>query len=316
MSEKPRINGGLAVASVLLSLMLWAVVYPQHLPAEKTRQLVAKVSYVGLPSSLIVTQQPTTLNVTATGPEEKLKAIDEDRLEFVVSLDKAKAGRNRYVATVTPPAYKDLFPTVESVPFVIEDLETKSMTVHVEPQGQLSDPVMAIDEYITDPSTVVASGPKSAIEELASAQVHFDLRDVQFGEANAKYVGVEPVLADGSVSALISIEPKVVKVTPTIAAAPVQKPVSISPQIGGSVADGFVMAGFSVSPNVATIRGPSRIVNSIIQLATDPIDIDGLTATKEFEVALRLPRGVTVTGKKTVKVRVLVNKSPEAASPP
>jgi YbbR domain-containing protein len=304
------------IASVLLSLMLWAAVYPSHIPAEKTRGLVAKVSYQDLPSNLIVTEMPDKINVYATGPMSRLATIDEDRLEFVVSLATAKPGRSRYVATVTPTAYAEFFPSTQSIPFVIDELVEKEMTITVEPQGQLGDPALAVDEYVPNPRSAVATGPKEQMAKLKTLRAAFDLRNFRIGDRTAQTSAIEPVLADGSVSDEITIQPKLAQVLPVISPAPISKPVNVLTQASVTVPEGYVTAGIETSPNTVTIRGSSRTVNSINQIATEPVTAQGITESKEFVVGLKVPRGVIVTGGvKTVKVKIIVNKIPEKTTP-
>ena len=312
--ESPKLNVGLLIASIALSIMLWLVVYPQNSPSLKQRSLAAKVSYVGLPPELVVTEYPSTLTVLATGTNNRLETIDEERIELVVSLASATPGRKRYQATITPSTYQQFFPTGEYVSFEIEEVATKSIDVTVEPQGQLDDPALAVDDFVSKPVQVVATGPKSQIESLKTARVLYDVRKIRLGESLSQFQSPDPILADGSVSETISFEPKLVEVMARIQTAPISKPTTLVAEVTGTVANGYVSAGIETSPNTVTIQGSSKIVNGINQLKTEPINIDGLTATKEYRVAVVIPRGVRIAGGlTTVRVRVIVNRDPDAA---
>jgi YbbR domain-containing protein len=67
----------------------------------------------------------------------------------------------------------------------------------------------------------------------------------------------------------------------------------VSPNIQpGTPAPGFALESLSVDPPTITITGLPEDLAEIGSILTEPISIDGLSASQTFEVALDLPDGV------------------------
>jgi YbbR domain-containing protein len=304
-------NVPLAIASLVLSFALWLYVYPQHLEDEDSRQISVKLSYSGLPPNMVVTDIPETILLTAKGDPKRLDEMAANKdLEAVVALAAAKPGRRRYPVTITPGKYRDFFPDRQTTPVESEQIATRTVSVEVETQGQFADPTLTLDDTLVDPPTVAVSGPKSLIERIAKARVPFDLRPITLAEKEPQYPAVEALFANGAVAEGVTLDPKIVKVTPIISSSPQQKQVSVVPTIAASPPVGFIMAGYEVSPPLVTIRGTSRALAGLTQISTDPVDITGVNKTTEFVVNLRVPQGIAVQGSRRAHVRVLINPAP------
>ncbi|CAN5509132.1 CdaR family protein [soil metagenome] len=305
----------LAIASLLLSLILWLYVFPQNLDENIPRQVSVKLSYTGLPDGMTVTRIPDTVLLTAKGEVKALDALVADpQLEAVVPLGAAKPGRQRYPVTITPGRYKDFFEERQYAWVETEEIATRKIAVEVETRGQLSDETLALDDALIDPPIVEVRGPRSVIDRIAKARVPFDLRAVTLTTRDPQYPAVEALFANGAVAENVSLDPKIVKVTPIVSSSPQQKQISILTQIISSPAVGYIMAGYEISPPLVSIRGSSRALAGITQISTEPLDISGITKTTEFTVNLKVPKGITVSGTRVVHVKVMVNPAPATNS--
>ncbi len=307
--KEPKVNGPLLVASVFISVLLWTIVYPQNLPDEATRPFSIPLTYEGLPPNLVITEVPDRIAARARGNKNKLDEIDEKRLEAIASLAEATPGRRRYPVTLLPPSYqRDFFGDDQfTAPFTIEEVVTRKLEVRVETLGQFNDNNVILDETLPDPGQVEASGPKSVIDRLATARVRLDLAKVDTVEPKSVFVGVEAVLADGSVPETVEVSPKLVKLTPILATAPQEKPVTVVANIRGTPAAGFSSAGYEITPKQVTLRGRSLTLASVTRVTTQPVDLTGIDKTTTFTVGLRVPAGTSLVGTRTVRVRVLIN---------
>jgi YbbR domain-containing protein len=306
--ERAKLNWPLAIACLLLSCMLWALNYPQAV-TEGRRELNAEVFTEGLPAGMTITSMPNTIAVTAQGSSERLDQIDPSQLRAVVQLSNATPGRKAYRVTFYPPHYKEFFAwRPVTVPITIEALSSRTMPVEVETYGQMKDPAIALDETLVNPQTVTVTGPKSVVEELARARAVFDLTNVDLtNKEDQPPVGVEVLLPNGTVPQNVKLEvrPMLVRVTPVLTAAPQQKTVFVNPILEGSPFEGYISAGYQITPNNITLRGPSRAMASVTQIATEPINLAGVKQTTDFIVNLVVPRGLTAD-RRRVTVRVLI----------
>jgi len=55
----------------------------------------------------------------------------------------------------------------------------------------------------------------------------------------------------------------------------VNKTIPLGASIQGNAADGFELVSYSVSPDAVTMSGPSRIIEALNDVKTDPIDLEG-----------------------------------------
>jgi YbbR domain-containing protein len=209
---------------------------------------------------------------------------------------------------IYPPEFKDSFPDRIFTVVYIEPLSTRKVPVEVETQGQMEDPTLALEDTVADPSVVSVSGPASAVADVSKVRVYLDLRLISLTQRDAQLLSVEPVTERGVVPPGVSADPKVVRVTPLISSSPQQKQVGIVAQLTGSPPQGYIMAGYEVKPPLVSLRGSSRALAAITQLATESIDLSKLTHNLDVAVDLRVPQGVAIVGSKRVQVRVMVNR--------
>jgi YbbR domain-containing protein len=306
----------LAIAALFLSIMLWLGNYPQNIPDQQIRPLRAKLSYQGLPEDLVITEMPETVSITARGSSERLKQIDPAELEAVASFDSTtQPGKRRVVVTIVPPKYKEFFQDRDYATFTIERIATRKLPVEVETVGKLKDPLLALDDTLQDPAMITASGPESVIKNLAKARALLDLSEISWANKDAQYVGIEPVLANNTVPENVTLDPKVVKVTPLVSSSTQQKTIGLSAQLTGGPPAGYMMAGYEIAPPLVTIRGTSRAIAGITSISTEPINLNGVTKSAEYEVNLQVPQGIAVTGSRKVRVKVMINPVSAPSTP-
>ncbi len=315
--ETTKLSWPIAIASLVMSILIWSIVYPQTLNQE-TRNLTAKVVVEGLPDKMTVTAMPSSLNVRAVGSTSRLTQLDPAQLTAVVSLSTATPGRKSYRVTLYPVHYQEFFQEqTYTVPIEIEPIATRKMPVQTETVGQLGDPAIVLDEIMVDPETVTVTGPQSVVEQLAKARAIFNLTPIGLTTNDAQTPGIELLLPNGSVprDVKLEVQPMLVRLQALINAAPQQKLVFINANIQGSPPEGYMSAGYELIPNQVTLRGPSRAVAAITQVTTDPVSLTNVSETTDFIVALRIPQGLTVD-KRRITVRVIVKPIPPATVPP
>jgi YbbR domain-containing protein len=87
-----------------------------------------------------------------------------------------------------------------------------------------------------------------------------------------------------------------------------EREVRVQPMVIGHVASGWRLDGVTIEPERVLISGPQSLVRTMSEVSTDVIDLDGLMAGTEFEVALAVKeRTVSIVTGDSVKVTVAVS---------
>ncbi|HEY0866867.1 MAG TPA: CdaR family protein [Fimbriimonas sp.] len=316
-----NINIPLMLFSLLISVVLWMVVYAQNTKPMTPVRYAVKLTQEGLPEDrYIVTEMDEIFRFAAVGPEDKLVDIRSDDLAALVDLTDAKPGTRRYPVKIYPEAIEE-FATNKflSTLVTIEPVERKTVRVRVEGQGQLRNSKYRLTDTVADPPEVVVRGAKSVVDKAASARVIYDLSTVDTSSSRPVSLSVDVVDREGKPlnEDLIRTDPLFVRISPVLDVAPEQKTIFVSPRYRGQIAQGYVSEGAFVEPKQVTLQGASLALAAISKVQTQPIDITGLKETTTFTVPLQVPTGLRVVrGEETVRVRVIVREATVPQSPP
>ncbi len=318
--DRQKLNVPLAFASIFLSVILWAVVYPQTQGPIDTKRFLVHLDKDGPdPSRLVVTKAPPNVQVWITGPAALLDKISSDDIRAVVDLTRATAGKNTYQAVVSLAGsrLRELkWERTRNVEVTLETISKRSMPIEVEFTGALSDDNLVVEQKILDPSTVVISGPKSEVDNVSAVRALLDLGAVDVANPRPQAVGLEPVPESSSTPLeQVNIHPPTVRITPVLNAAPEEKLLFVLPTIVGQAAPGYVVSGYEIAPNPVQVRGRGSALASISKVRSTPIDISGTKVPTTFECQLLLPAGVEMIKPTKVQVRVLIQAAPTPKPP-
>lgn len=181
--------------------------------------------------------------------------------------------------------------TPEEVRVEVDRIIVRSVPVEVEP-GAIPEGLQ-IDEPVVNDDEVQVRGPASIVDRVdrAVAFLSIPASGIDVNEA----VDLVAVDVEGQpvTSGTVELDPETVSVQIAVTAIETQTTVAVSPTIeAGTPAPGFALESLSVNPPTVTITGLPETLAQIGSIATEPISIDGLSASQTFEVALELPDGV------------------------
>jgi len=316
-----RLNIPIFIASLLLSLMLWLVVYSQNLPVQTPAyfSLPVRTTESGLDGGrLRITKIPELISLTAVGNADQLRAIKDANPYALVDLRGARPGQNRYPVAVMPEDVSKYFteqPVFTTV--TLEPMASKRMRVKVDTSGELNDNTLLLDKVNVLPAVVVIRGAASVVRQVSGVRAILDLSQVATSSADRQPLSVdlEALTSDNRRVPDIEIEPSAVTLDPVLSPAPVKKAVFVIPTFIGTPADGYVAAGFDIRPRQVSIVGPSLMLASLTKVRTAPISLARMRTNTTVDVGLDLPPGVTSDTSK-VKATVLIQPALPAAPPP
>lgn len=171
----------------------------------------------------------------------------------------------------------------------LDRTDTRIVPIEVDtgdvPEGlELDDPELSEED-----GQVEVRGPSSEISRVdrAVARVFIDPSGIDFDEP----VTLVPVDIEGQSVGRVELTPDVVSVQIDVSRAETTTTVPVAPDIVGTPAAGFALEAVGSSPATVTLRGLPEVLAEIDEVATEPLDIGGVSATQTFEAALVLPEG-------------------------
>lgn len=188
---------------------------------------------------------------------------------------------------------------------VTRDDITRTFTI---PLQVIQDPNRVLLTKLPDTVSVEAHGSWARMSRLYAQELgHAELN---LADARPGPLAVDPatiVMPEGVIYRNIHYEKVDLRFDRVI-----ERAVPILAEVQGAVDPDFEHTGTVVDPPRWRIRGGSGVVAEVTGLATDPIDLDGLTADRTIEAALQRPRqqvdftAVSVGEVPRVKVSVTV----------
>lgn len=314
---KTPMNIPVLMASLLVSLCLWFVA--QSPSQEPPRTLILKkLSIQGLDTTRwVAVGVPSSVKTSITCSQEDFNALSTDEsVEGVIDLKEATPGRHAYKVKVLSDRFRNLFDPALEVTVDIEARVERRFHVNWDTRGELSEKTLRLDDVLVEPANVVVAGPRSLLQRVARARAVLDLGQVDPSVRKAESVGVEVLDASGKPIQELSAEPAMVNLTPAMSPAPQEKLAFILPNVQGRPAIGSITAGYEIEPNQVRLRGRSQALAATSQLSTEPIDIEGITRTRTFNVRLVLPEGVESMDGKRVRVTIYIRPAPRLESTP
>jgi len=171
----------------------------------------------------------------------------------------------------------------------LDRTDTRTVPIEVDtgevPEGlELGDPELSEED-----GQVEVRGPSSEISRVdrAVARVFIDPSGIDFDEP----VTLVPVDVEGQSIGRVELTPDVISVQIDVQEVETTTTVPVAPDIVGTPAAGFALEGVGTAPATVTLRGLPEVLAEIDVVATEPLDIGGVSATQTFEAALVLPEG-------------------------
>ncbi len=302
-----KINWPLAISSLLTSIIIWSIVFSQNSRPQVGRVYSLKVQPSGLTSDLVPTKFPETVTVSVQATENQLKQLGNVEPYAVVDLTRATEGSRAYPVQVFPTNFREYVTDgILSARVDIERVISKKVPVVIETKGELSDLTLGLDRMVADPASVTVKGPRSEVEGAILVRGLLDLSVVQAGGGRSYLAPLEALGEKRRPLPNVATEPLFARVSVTLGSAPETRQVVVSPDVRGRPGRGFLIDEVQFEPTQVMAKGSSMLIAKLLNINTQPIDIEGITETKQFVRTLKVPEGVRVIGTSEVRVTVKV----------
>lgn len=181
-----------------------------------------------------------------------------------------------------------------TIDIALDPLVEREVPVRIVPEGVPAEG-FKIGTIKTDPEKIKIRAALGLFQRISSGvDAKISVNGVKESFEGDAYL----VLPEGTQSATDRV-----KVTVTIEQAETTKNVGIQVKTTGRPQDGYFVRGISTDPVTVEINGIRDIVDSISGIDTSVFNIQGLSATKDADLQLQLPTGVTST-QKSVKTHI------------
>jgi len=288
-----KINWPILIASMVISLFLWATVGAQ---TSQVRIISVDVKSQGADTErFFIRSLPESINATLRGTTSQINAVSTDSIEAYVDLTNAKTGRNEYPIRIFPEQARQLvteFPRTVTVE--MEAIVQRDVAVTVETSGEMSEPGYVIEKVSSDPSRVTIRGPKTEVDQIEKVRAVLPLGPVDPRRTAPYPLDVIALTKENRPMQFVRCIPLQVGVTPFLGVASVDKSVFVNGRITGQPAPGFQVSDYVFDPPQVSITGSSSRLARISKIDTEMIDISGLSGTTTVEVTLDPPMGVRV----------------------
>ncbi|MFQ3586544.1 MAG: CdaR family protein [Fimbriimonadaceae bacterium] len=285
-------------------------VYVQSLElAKRTHTVTAPVLPINLGEDVVVADIPASVTMTMRAPVDAFDRIDLTTLRprLFVDLTNASAGVKEYRTVPDVPAnvrqFEWDFPRTLEVQ--LEAVRRVERPVEVVPTGEPRSG-FEFGNSSVEPETVTVRGAESQVARIRTVRVLLNLSDERSSQSRRQTV--EVLDAEGR-PLRVDVFPQEVTVTWALMPAEPRWSMIVSPVFTGQPEPGFRIAGYVVNPPAVMVRGDRGNRAEVGSLDTETISLEGLNATVNRTVRLRIPEGLRAS-ERTVNVRILVEPMP------
>ncbi|NLK43334.1 MAG: hypothetical protein GX300_02940 [Tissierellia bacterium] len=308
--SKERNDLTLKAFALIIAIVLWSYVMSEVNPdrPETVRNIpVAFNNIEALDRQGLVLMDPKEANVTVrvNGRKFDMANFDSKSIKAYVDLSGYGEGQIKVPVNVVIEDFNNI--RVERIEpseilFKFDKLISKQKAVTVHTEGNL-DSNYVLGDITTKPASVLISGPRSWVNEVAEVivKVGLDGRKVS-GDVT---LPVELVDDEGNEVRGVRYEPTVIDVD-----IPVYRKVTvpIELQTENQLPENFEITNITINPSRIALKGDNNIVY-LTSILTKPIDINAFIENPTMEVELDLPDNISlVNPNEKVSVSVVIEE--------
>ena len=230
--------------------------------------------------------------------------------EISVDLRELSVGTHKvnlkYRKTMSSVEYK-LDPSTVTVVVYDKVSETREVTAEVLHRDKL-DSKLDISNISLAQSEVTIKGSEKKLAEVAYVKALIDLEKLVNPMVGETKLTENKLVAYNNNGEIVDVEilPKTMEATLNITSTSKVVPIKVVPD--GDLAVGYAIESTTTSVNNVTIYGDEEVLEKVEYIPV-VIDVDGLSANKDFNVNLEKPNGVRDMSEKSVNVKVKIGVS-------
>ena len=259
----------------------------------------------------VVEGLPDAVDITLVGQKRHIFLAKQSPSNGVtVDLTGLKPGQHKVKLKYSQPLksldYK-LDPSEVTITIYKKVSTTKSLSYDILHSDDL-DSKLYIDKVTLDRSEVIVKGSQKSLDKVASVKALVDAEKIpenSTGEITLKDVPLVAYNANGKIMN-VEIVPKTISCKVTVTSPRKEVPIKVVPN--GTLSLGKSIDSIDTSISKVTVYGKASAVEALEQI-TVPIDVDGLSKDKTYNVTIEKPEGITELSVTQMTIKVTLSES-------
>ncbi len=287
----------LAALSLVLAFFFWAVATETSDPTEERAYPDAiPIEVRGVPEDRMAAYgaENSKARVVLRAPHSIWQILQTEDIHAYVDLSAASPGKNISVPVIVE---------VLRGPAQVVEYSPQEITLSFEPLAEKDVPVLVVIDgtpalgYVARPPTyvpqaVTVRGPESRVAEVVRAQLRISVKEQRQNVTGD--LAAQPVDQAGNVVAYVEIIPKSISVSVPIEQLGNIRDMAVRVIVLGEPAEGYRVASVTVDPPIVTVIGRQDVIQQLSgYLDTDPVLLNGASASFTATVGLQLPEGLS-----------------------
>jgi YbbR domain-containing protein len=285
------------ILSILLGVFAWIYVN-LVIPPQIRRTLPAEVEYRNIPEMVTISPAKPTVQVQMEGTRRDFILSSSGRVQVSVDLYNVRPGRAQLpvrviaapgltVVSVSPPQVQ-----IEVIPLALKKFDVRIETLGMPADGYLS------DKPRLTPDQVTLEGPESLINRVNGCVVEVNLEQIKNSISEQRAVKVQ--LEGGLSSEEITITPATINLDILVKEGEPSRPIALGqPEFINRLPEGKKLDSFRLIPETLTVKGPTRALKALKDIAVKQIDLAALTSNATIPLQLDLPAQFKVISTET-----------------
>lgn len=298
-------NWPLKLAAVFLAALLYGILVVTQSTQARNDLRIPILRLNEQADVILLSELPDVTQVRFFIPDDSGIRIDSSSFEATVDLSQADPDAATSIVSVNVRAIDDRIRVLDFAPrritVRVENLESiQNVRVVV---ARIGDPTgfdIRAPEF--EPATVTVTGPASQVRKVDRVEALIQLDP--FGLDFDRDVPLIPVDVVGEPLSPVDVEPASARVRVAVFSNGQTRSIPVVANVTGTPAPGFEIASVSVNPLVMPVEGDQDDLVALPRLDTEPISVNGATATVDRTVELALPAGVRAVAGNTVRVTI------------
>ena len=228
--------------------------------------------------------------------------------KIVLDLSDYKTGeytvKLKYNHSVASISYK-LDPSTVTVKISEKESAVRTLTYDLLNQDKLDSKLNVSDVKLKE-SEVYVKGSKETLEKVATVKALIDVSTLELKESGTYDIDSLPMVAydeNGKVLDNVEVVPALASATIKVDSYYVDLPVKVVPI--GKLATGYAINSAVSSVTTVRVYGDQATISSIPYIRAE-VDVEGISANKEYKVTLNKPSGVRYMNQTTATVNITV----------
>ena len=297
----------LLALSVVLGIALWVFVTEDEDPSiAGVFPSQIQVTFVNVGPDLAVANNLGAVDLRIEASQDRWESLTASNFEATVNLAGLTAREQSVPVRVEVSGTRGVRILAVEPPSITVNLEpVVSRIIPVEPRLLGAPPSgFEIVQTVPERVTVEISGPESLVELAERAVAEINVTGITVGFQQVAEL-VPRGASDGRIRGL-SVQPSTVSVTVDVQKSTVSKTVPFTVELLGEPAQGYRVAGVTVSPTVARIEGTLEVLQDLEQLRLGFVRLDGADGDIRLSLTATLPPDVAATAGASARVVVAV----------